>query len=133
MIVSAYQQLGTVDQLISSTFETFAYPEHGVVTPTLSDGTTERNYVLQSSGLSVRQARRTWLTVPTEKKELIGDLAATKEIVSYTEEDGTVRNVIVMDFAAHQQFAGYWEVSVRLIETSDPVTPGPQAGSGSGS
>lgn len=125
MIVAATQTLGIVDELFcDKTPEDFAYPEASQVIALLSDGTTERNYVLQGSGQSVRQARRAWVLVPTGDKNTIRGYASSKSEVLYTEEDGTERNVIVMDYSARERFTGYWDISVRLIETEDPDDAG---------
>jgi hypothetical protein len=119
--MSAYQTLGDVDELIARDHEAFAYPEAAVVTPVLSDGTSDLNYVLQSGGLSVRQAKRSWVTVPTADMETLREYSETKAEQVYTEEDGTIRSVIVMDFRATQQFVGYWTVAALLIETVEPA------------
>lgn len=125
MIMTATQTLGIVDDLIADKApEAFAYPEAATVTTLLSDDTTERNYVLQGSGLSVRQARRAWVLVPTADMHVIRGYDSGKDQVVYSEEDGTDRLVVVMDFSARERFTGYWDVSVRLIETADPDTPG---------
>jgi hypothetical protein len=124
MTDSAYQTLGIVDELIARDHAGFAYPEAAQVTPVLSDGTTERNYVLQGSGLSVRQARRSWVLVPTADMHTIRGYASTKDQVLLVEEDGTERAVIVMDFGATQRFVGHWDVSALLLEAADPATPG---------
>lgn len=124
MTDSAYQQLGIVDQLIAADHDGFAYPESAQVTALLSDGVHERNYVLQSSALTVRQARRSWVLVPTADMHTLRGYASTKEEVLLVEEDGTERSVIVMDIAPRQRFVGFWDVSATLIETSDPTSDG---------
>jgi len=122
--VDAFQQLGSVIDLVAADHEAFAYPEAAVLTPILSDGASERNFVLQGSGLSARQARRSWVAVPTPDMQTIRGYSSSKDQVTLTEEDGTSRPVIVMDFAATQRFVGYWDVSARLVETADPTSPG---------
>jgi hypothetical protein len=122
--VSAFQQLGIVDELIAREHTGFAYPEAAQVSPVLSDGTTERNYVLQGGALSIRQARRSWVMVPTADMHTIRGYASTKDQVLLVEEDGTERAVIVMDFVPRQMYVGHWEVTVLLLEAADPDTPG---------
>lgn len=122
--MTATQTLGIVDELIAQNHEGFAYPEAAEITPLLSDGQHERNYVLQSSALTVRQARRSWTMVPTADMHTIRAYASTKEEVPLVEEDGTARSVVVMDFSPTQHFVGYWDISATLIETSDPESDG---------
>lgn len=124
MIAQATQTLGTVIDLLAADHAGFAYPEIAQITPLLSDGTTERNYVLQSSALVVRQARRSWVAIPTADMHVIRGYASSKATVTLTEEDGTERSVIVMDFVPTQRWTGYWDVSALLIETSDPDDAG---------
>lgn len=123
MTMDAFQTLGAV-ALIAADHDVFAYPEAGEITPLLSDGTTERNYVLQGSSLSVRQARRSWVVVPEADMRTLRGYASSKMEVTLTEEDGTSRSVVVMDFTAKQRFTGYWDISALLIETADPDTEG---------
>lgn len=123
-MTSAFQQLGIVDQLIAATHEGFAYPEAAQVTTVLSDGAHERNYVLQGGSLSVRQAKRSWVVVPEADMHTIRGYASSKDQVTLIEEDGTNRAVIVMDFEATQRFTGYWDITVNLLETTDPDSPG---------
>jgi hypothetical protein len=124
MTDSATQILGVVDGLIAQEHAAFAYPEIAQVTPLLSDGLHERNYVLQSSALSVRQARRSWVVVPTADMHTLRGYASTKEEVALVEEDGTTRPVVVMDFDARERFVGYWDISATLVETGDPSGDG---------
>lgn len=124
MTDAAFQTLGVIDQLIARDHEDFAYPESAQITALLSDGQHERNYVLQSSALTVRQARRSWVAVPTDDMHTIRGYASSKQEVLLTEEDGTQRSVIVMDFGATQRFVGFWDISATLIETGDPNSDG---------
>lgn len=124
MTDSATQTLGIVDQLIAADHDAFLYPEAATVTTILSDGTSDRNFVLQASGLQVRQARRSWVVVPSADKDILRGYSEAKDIVILVEEDGTSRGVIVMDLDAKQRFVGYWDVSATLLEISDPVAPG---------
>jgi hypothetical protein len=123
-VTTAFQTLGVVDELIAADHEAFSYPEIAEVTGLLSDGLHERNFVLQSSAPTIRQARRSWVLVPTADMYAIRGYGTSKQQVQLTEEDGTSRAVIVMDFAATQRFVGYWDVSARLIETADPDDAG---------
>lgn len=120
----ATQTLGAVDNLYAATHEVFAYPEAATITTLLSDGASERNFVLQGSGLQVRQARRSWVVVPTGDMQTIRGYASSKTAITLTEEDETTRSVIVMDFDATQRFVGYWDVEATLIEITDPDAPG---------
>ena len=124
MNVSAFQILGIVDELMAQEHTGFAYPEAAEITPLLSDGAHERNYVLQSSALTVRQARRSWTMVPTADMHTIRGYASTKDEVLYVEEDGSSRSVIVMDFDPRQRYVGFWDISATLIETTDPDDAG---------
>lgn len=123
MTTSAFQTLGDVDGLIAigEQHPAFVYPEFAQVTPLLSNGLTERNYVLQSSGQIVRESARSWTNVSTADKEALLGYALSKEQVAYTEEDGTTRTVIVLDFVANERWHDLWEVRARLIETEEPT------------
>lgn len=124
-IASATQTLGIVDNLLAADHAAFTYPEIAQVTPLLSDGTTERNYVLQGSAVTVRQARRSWVAVPTADMHVIRGYATSKQEVTLVEEDGTERSVIVMDIGQPvQRWTGYWDISCTLIETADPDDAG---------
>ena len=122
--MTAYQTLGVVDQLIAEGHDAFEYPEAATVVAVLSDGSAERNYVLQGGALTVRQARRSWVVVPTADMHTIRGYASSKAEVLLTEEDDVSRTVIVLDFGAKQRFVGYWDVSALLLETADPTSDG---------
>lgn len=120
----ATQILGVVDGLIAQDHEAFVYPETSEVTGLISNGQTERNYVIQSSAPTARMARRSWTLVPTDDMHTLRAYATTKDEVTLVEEDETERLVIVRDIAATQRFVGYWDVTATLVETGDPSGTG---------
>jgi hypothetical protein len=122
--VSAYQTIGTVTGLIPAGGNAFLFPEFAQVVGLLSDGTTGSNAVLQSGAPTWRKAQASWQVVPTADMERLSDYAEQKSEQTLTEEDGTTRTVVLMDFAAALQFSGYWTVSATLLETTDPELPG---------
>ena len=124
MTDTATQTLGIVDALIADDHDAFVYPEAAQISPLLSDVIAERNFVLQGSGLSARQAHRSWVVVPTADMQTLRGYSSAKTEVTLTEEDGTTRTVFLMDFDATQRFVGYWDISALLIETADPTSPG---------
>lgn len=123
-MTSATQTLGSVDELIAADHNAFTYPERAQVLPLLGTDSSTRNYVLQGSAPTVRQASRSWVAVPTADMETLNGYATDKTEVTLTEEDGTTRPVILMGFNAHQRFVGVWDVNCTLIETADPTPPG---------
>lgn len=125
MTASPFQSLGAVIELLELGDQPiFAYPEAASITALLSDGTSERNAVIQGSGLTLRQAVVAWQTVPEEDVKTIRGYASTKEEVTFTEEDGTERPVRVFDFSASKGHANLWTVHARLVETGDPSLEG---------
>ena len=120
-IIYALQDLGSaLDLMPMGDQPLFSYPEHATITALISDGISERNALVQSGSLTLRQKTVTFQAVPYADMVTIRGYASSKNEVAYTDEDGTSRNVIVMDFAAKRGVADVWFVTVRLIETDDP-------------
>lgn len=124
MTDSAYQSLGAAVELLPVGQTLFVYDEFVTLTGLLGNGSSTRNYVAQESGPMVRKAAVTWEAVDPEDLDALQTYAEDKSEQIFTEEDGTSRPVILLDFKPVRGAGDEWTVSATLVETADPTPPG---------
>lgn len=124
MTDTPYQSIGEALELLPVGQTRFTFDEFASVMPLLGNGPADRNYVLQSSSTVVRRAAMTWFPVSDEDLETMQGYAEDKSEQLFTEEDGTERYVVVLDFKPTLEQGGEWSVGATLLEVSDPTPPG---------
>lgn len=117
--------LGLVDELLDASFSGFAFPASKTLLPLLENvADSTGNVVVQQSSLGYRQAELSFLARSTDEKDTIRGYDETGEAVIFTDFDGSERTVIVMSFSSSLRFGDLWNVTVSLLETSEPVPLG---------
>ena len=115
--------LGAVTDLMDQAFSGFDYPSNVVVTPLLSDGTSPRNAVLQQSALTLRRASLSIIAETAEALTLRG-YAEAKTEVEFVDYEGAVSDVVVVVLCRSVGFGDVWDVSMVLVEMSEPEPAG---------
>jgi hypothetical protein len=115
--------LGTVIDLPDAEFSGFDYPNNAQLVPLLSDGASERNAVLQQSGLTMRQATLA-TTLDTADAITLRGYYESREAVDFVDHDGATTSVRLLEFSRSMVTAGLWAVMLTMIEIADPVPLG---------
>lgn len=118
------QTLGGVILYSTGPRPAFVFPEFAHVAQLISDGTVGSFAVLQSSAPAFRQSARTWTLVEEADAATLRGYAESKDTVTFEEEDGTTRPVVVMDYDQQLDGTDIWTVSALLLEMGDPTPPG---------
>jgi hypothetical protein len=102
-------------------FSGFAYPPHKRVVPLLGSGTAAGNSVLMSGSLGYREASLSFTARDSVEMDAIRGYEETSETITFTDYDGSVRDVRILSFDASLVIADEWRVAVRLQELTEPV------------
>lgn len=106
--------LGAVDPLWSRSFSGFDYPNNAQVVALLGDGTSTYNAVLQQSAWTARQGTL-GCTLETADMLTIRGYYESREVVTFTDWDGTATAVRVLDFT--RAFGDPdWDCTIVLLE-----------------
>lgn len=113
--------IGAAVDLLDASFSGFAYPNNASVVPILpSAAGSGGNAVLQQSGFPWRQATLSVLAEEANRVLLRG-YYETRELVTFTDFDGTTSSIRVFDFAQSMRMAGLWDLTLTLLEITPPV------------
>ncbi len=116
--------LGAATDLWDDDCSGFTYPPHKQVVPLLGDGTgTTGNSVLQEGAKGYREADLSFTANSATQKNLVRGYEESSETITFTDEDGSTRDVRVLTFDASGGPLDEWHVTVRLQELSEPVGP----------
>ncbi len=103
-------------------FSGFAYVPHKRVVPLLGDGTAAAgNSVLMGGSLGYREASLSFTARDSTEKDAVRGYEETSETITFTDYDGSTRDVRVLSFDAQLVIADEWRVAVRLQELTEPV------------
>jgi len=103
-------------------FTGFAYPNHKQVIGLLGDGIASvGNSVLQEGAKGYREAALSFTTRDSVEKDAIRGYDETSETITFTDYDGSTRDVRILSFDAALVIADEWRVAVRLQELTEPV------------
>lgn len=120
----ALLELGGID-LWDDDFTGFAYADHKRVVALLGSGASSTgNSVLMEGSKGYREAKLSFTVPGRAQKDLIRGWEETSETVTFTEHDGSTRDVRLLSFDAALLFAGVWKVTVRLQELTEPAAAG---------
>lgn len=111
--------LGTIDPLLVEDFDGFDYPQSATRTPLLSDGTSTRNELIQSSGLLLLTAHLTG-TLAAEDIATLRGYYATMDPVTFTDANGNARDVRVFECAV-SDFTDWGTFAITLVESDVAV------------
>lgn len=124
--MSGVVTIGDVDELVLTAYSGFAHPARRQLLQLLENevGSTG-NVVVQDGSLGYRQATLTVLVESTTDRELLRGYDETGEAVTFIDNGDMERQVLVHTFSATER-AGEdaWDVTVTLLELSEPVAVG---------
>lgn len=117
--------LGAISGLLDGSFSGFAHPPSKTLLPLLeNEAGTTGNVVVQQASLGLRQASLSFIARSSAEKDLARGYDETGETVVFVDYDGTERSVMVLDYSAALRFGDVWNVSVTMLELSEPLAPG---------
>lgn len=115
---------GVLEDLWDDEFTGFAFPASKQVVPLLGDGTNAAgNSALQQSAHGFREATLSFTAQSTADKDIVRGYDETSERITFTDYDGSTRDVRILSFEASLRGMDEWPVTVRLQELAEPVGP----------
>ena len=121
-MTAGFLSLGTAVNLWDDEFTGFAYQGHKAVMPLLGTGISSTgNSTLQEGAKGYREAALSFTAQDSTQKDLVRGWEETSETVTFTDYDGSTRDVRLLSFDASLLIADLWKVTVRLQELTEPV------------
>lgn len=108
--------LGALERLLVETYDGFDRPNTAELVGLISDGTgSGTDQVLQQGSLPYRQAAVTGTLTEAADVVLARGYYDSREVVVFTDGDGEVHQVRLLEFSA-RAFTGWWTFAMQLLE-----------------
>lgn len=120
--------LSGTTQVFDASFSGFDYPASRQVVSLIASDSAGGNAVVQQSGLGIRLAELSGEMFRTDL-DLVRDAYDTGEPTQFTDHEGVVWSVVILEFAASYRFSDLWGFNLRMAEVAaDPALVGPGVG-----
>lgn len=114
--------VGSVDEFWDSSYSGFTYPSQKQLLELLDNDTSpDGNVVVQQPAFGYREATVAGNVPGVDNFELLRDYDETGDPINFTDYDGALRSVRVLQMTGSMVFHDVWSVTLRLQELSQPT------------
>jgi hypothetical protein len=116
--------LGSLENLWDDKFSGFAYPARKSELKLIGNGVDAGNVVIQEAAKGYREGSLSFTAQSLGDRDLVRGYEEASTTISFTDYDGSVCDVQILEYQASAVAGDLWNVGVRLIQTSEPVPLG---------
>lgn len=120
-----FLSLGDAFDLWDADWTGWAYLARKTEQRLIGNGTDAGNVVIQEGSKGYREGTLVFTAQDSTQKDLVRAYEEDSTSVNFVDYDTSICSVQLLSFASADEGADLWTVTVRLLQLSDPVIPGP--------